>query len=148
MLSGPAVVACVLNLIGRTVDLPPIELVDVPPPEVSRKAEAFTRDGSRTIYLVTSSEVFRTAREVHGDCSFHATRKLASVIVHEKWHVDHGRDERGAYEAQLMALRQMGAGPGTPVYAGVHKSMMAALKAQAAAQPADLVATARPAPSP
>jgi hypothetical protein len=31
--------------------------------------------------------------------------KLASVIVHEAWHLQHGRDEAGAYDAQLIFLQ-------------------------------------------
>ena len=31
--------------------------------------------------------------------------KLASVIVHEAWHLQHGRDEGGAYDAQLIFLQ-------------------------------------------
>jgi hypothetical protein len=57
--------------------------------------------------------------------------QIAGTIVHEEWHVRHGADERGAYFAQLMALQQLGLGPGTGVYHNVKLAMRAVLAAQA-----------------
>jgi hypothetical protein len=54
-------------------------------------------------------------------------RKIASVVMHEAWHLEHPGDEPGAYMAQLSALTQMGAGPGSPPYLEVWRSSRAAL---------------------
>ena len=35
--------------------------------------------------------------------------RLASVLVHEAWHSENGRDERGAYEEQIAFLLRNGA---------------------------------------
>ena len=95
MWSAPVVLACALNLLGRTTDIPPIELVPVPPDGVSRLAEAFTREDSNIIYVVMSSAVFRTAQHGQVECGdLESLRKLASIIVHEAWHVRHGSDEQ------------------------------------------------------
>jgi hypothetical protein len=81
----------------------------------------------------------RTERwDAQGDAAF---IKLASIIIHEAWHVRHGQDERGAYLAQLLTLSRLGAGPGSDVYRGVHKSMLAVLKAQKALAPPSAVDT-------
>jgi hypothetical protein len=143
MWSAPIVLACALNLLGRTADVPRIELVPVPPDDVSRLAEAFTRENSNTIYLVTSSEVFRTAQHGSAKCGdFEALRKLASIIVHEAWHVRHGSDEQGAYNAQLIALASLGASPGVPAYNAVMRAKLAVTKAQKTARlPQSVVAS-------
>jgi hypothetical protein len=132
MSSAAAVVACALFMLGRSErSLPPIELVEFPPIEASAQAEAFVRQPYTAIYLVTSSPTFQDAqRSVFKGCSgdLLALKKLASVIAHEAWHVRHGPDERGAYEAQLTALLFLGVQPGSGIYAGVVKSMQATLK--------------------
>jgi hypothetical protein len=136
MWSAPIVLACALDLLGRTTDLPPVQLVDAPPPDVSRFSEAFTRPGSDTIYLITSTEVFRRAQKELRQCGeYDAVRKLASIIVHEEWHVRHGPDERGAYQAQLTTLAALGAGMQTPTYDHVLRSMNRVLRAQRQARP-------------
>ncbi|PWT83222.1 MAG: hypothetical protein C5B57_07315 [Blastocatellia bacterium] len=128
--------ACALDLLGRTVNLPPVQLVDAPPSEVSRFSEAFTRPGSDTIYLITSTEVFRRVQRAQPRCSdYDSVRKLASILVHEAWHVHHGPDERGAYEAQLTTLAALGAGMQTPTYDHVVRSMNRVLEAQRKATP-------------
>jgi hypothetical protein len=58
-----------------------------------------------------------------------AIRKIASVLVHEEWHVRHGSDEAGAYAAQLTTLVALDAGPGHPVYYEVTRSMQATIRA-------------------
>jgi hypothetical protein len=63
------------------------------------------------------------SRDKCGD--FNAARKLASILVHEEWHVRNGPDEEGAYAAQLITLMRLGAGPGNPVYAEVARSRAA-----------------------
>jgi hypothetical protein len=135
MWSAAAILACAVNLLGRTADLPRIEFVSVPPSDVSRSAEAFTRENSDTIYVITSSEVFRTAQEARSECGdFDSLRKLASIIVHESWHVHHGPDEQHAYEAQLIALISLGVTPGMPVYNSVMHAKLAVRKAQKASR--------------
>jgi hypothetical protein len=129
MWSAETVVACALALLTRSAaSLPPIELVDVPPADVSTQADAFVRVGEPRIYLVTSSDVFRRAQASKYRCGdLDAHRILASVIVHEEWHVKHGRDEVEAYNAQLMTLQLLGARPGSPAYTAVWRSARAAL---------------------
>jgi hypothetical protein len=127
--SAEAVLVCALSVLGRSPgSFPPIEFVHTPPVGVSAGAEAFVRDGERRIFLVTSTAVFRRAQkafECHGDVD--AMRKLASVLVHEEWHLAHGSDETGAYLAQLTALAFMGAGQDNPIYDDVKHSMLSVL---------------------
>ena len=134
MISAAAVLVCALEMLGRSpARVPPIQLVDVRPLEVSRQAEAYVFPGSGVISLLTTSEVFRLAQQT--ECQLvTAIRKLASIIVHEEWHVLHGPDERGAYEAQLSALIRFGASADSGVYYGVVRSMNAALAARARAE--------------
>jgi hypothetical protein len=54
---------------------------------------------------------------------------------HEEWHVVHGDDEAGAYQAQLMTLRSLNAGPGTPVFGEVARSMRLVLRNRGAGPP-------------
>ena len=125
MWSAAAVVVCALDLLGRSAGtFPPITLVDVPPPAASRYVEGFVLPGVDAIHLVTSSPAFRAARMSAQRCGDrHAVRKIASVIVHEEWHLRHGPDERGAYQAQLSALLTMGADFTTQVFAEVSRAM-------------------------
>lgn len=132
MWSAATILVCALDLLGRSApSLPPIAFVDTRPPDVSERAEAFVRIGDPTIYVLTSSVLFKEAQSAREKCGgFHALRKLASVIVHEEWHVRHGTDERGAYEAQLTALASMSGGLGSPVYGAVKRAMNAAIETQ------------------
>lgn len=116
--SAAAVLVCVLNLIGRP--LPEIVMLDVRPPDVSRRAEAFVRRNPDTIYLLTDTNVFHDARLGYQS----ALRKLASIIVHEEWHLRHGPDERGAYHAQLVELLRLGERADRPTYVGVQRAML------------------------
>jgi len=118
MASAAAVLVCVLNLLGRP--MPPIVLLDVLPADVSRNAEAFVRRDQDTIYLLTTTPVFADARR--GDRQ--AWKKLASILVHEEWHLRHGPDERGAYQAQLIELIRLGESPGRPNFNGVFRAML------------------------
>ena len=129
MWSAATVLTCALDLLsGRFPSPAPIELLDSRPRSISMTAEAFVH--ADTIYLITSTPVFRLARAAREECGEkQAILKLASIIVHERWHLEHGFDERPAYEAQLTALSSLGAGVGTPVYHGVMKSMEAVLRA-------------------
>src|SRR5262245_5339940 len=120
MAGAPAVIACTLALLGRSADsMPPITLIEAAPPHVSANAEAFVWSGEAMIYVIAAAPAFREAR-----CrSAGSLVKLASVLVHEEWHVRHGGDEGGAYNAQLLALLQLGARIDSPVYKGVVRAM-------------------------
>ncbi len=145
MSSAAAIVACALTLLGESErTMPRIELVEVPPIGTSAQVEAYVRRADRTIYLVTSSQVFQEAmraRETCGDTI--SVRKLASVLAHEEWHIEHGPDERGAYQAQLTTLIRIGVQPGSALYAGVVRSMQAVLKKQRYDRPDIVVADNR-----
>lgn len=117
MLTAAAVLVCALSLIGRP--MPPIELLDVRPPDVSANAEAFVRRDPDRIFLLTCTEVFRDAQLRKRD----AVRKLASILVHEEWHVKNGADEAGAYHAQLAELLRQGEAPDRYLYRSVWRAM-------------------------
>jgi hypothetical protein len=106
------VVACALALLGRSEEsLPAIEFIEKAPPGVSSAAEGYTLLGEQRIVLITSSRAFREAQQSPAKCDqTEALRQIAGVIVHEEWHVHHGADENGAYDAQLRALFAAGAG--------------------------------------
>ena len=135
------VLACALEMLLRSAaTFPPIVLIDTRPADVSTAAEAFVRRNPDTIYILTSSFTFRAAQA--GDRG--AVQKLASILVHEEWHLKHGPDERKAYEAQLTALLSFGLHDGRPVFDEVRKSMLAVLAAQKRThRPEGVVAAAR-----
>ena len=54
--------------------------------------------------------------------------KIASIIVHEEWHLRHGPDESGAYHAQLTALAAMGFDEHSWSTGSVKRSMLAVLQ--------------------
>ena len=135
MATAAAVLVCALNMLGRP--LPPIVLLDVPPADASRSVEGFVRRNPDTIYLVTSTLAFQDARR--GDKS--AQRKIASIIVHEEWHLRHGADERGAYDAQLRSLLRLGELQERPLYRSVLRAMEHVTQARARAE--GLMASAR-----
>ena len=85
--------------------------------------------GEHRIYLVISSPQFRRARRALYRCGdFDALRKIASVLIHEEWHLRNGPDEKGAYVAQLALLAYLDAGPGTALFNEVRRSMEAAIR--------------------
>lgn len=91
--------------------------------------EAFVSLPDENIYVVTSSAVFRDAQAFRFQCgSLAATKKLASVLIHEEWHLRHGRDERAAYEAQLTTLIRLGVAPDSGVYISVTRAMQVVLR--------------------
>ena len=132
MWTAASVLACALAVLGRSErNMPPIELIDIAPPGVSVGAEAFIQRDTGTIYLITSSSVFRTALTAHTHCTESmAMRKLASILAHEEWHVRHGPDERAAYENQLTTLLRLGLHPGSAVYREVQVSMLRVIEAR------------------
>ena len=98
------------------------------------------RDGTRvrvdlagsTCRLVSTHHIHkRTARRrIQVRSGNRGGPDLASVLVHEEWHVTHGGDEAGAYAAQLITLAYLGSGPGHPTYYDVSLSMRVALRGQ------------------
>jgi hypothetical protein len=126
MMSAAAVVVCALKVLGRSPStLPPIALVPAPA-GMSSAVEGFVRPGSGVISLVTDSEVFEAA--LNGSRrAYTALVKLASIIVHEEWHVRYGADERGAYQAQLDTLAHLGVPFHTQFYMSVLRSMLLAV---------------------
>lgn len=143
MSSADAVLACVLSLLGRSADsMPPIQLVSQAPVHASEHVEAYVRPHDPKIYVVTSTAVFRDAQTAgaRSRCGSNADKKLASILAHEEWHLRHGRDERGAYGAQLKAMIRLGIPGDSPMYRGVQRSMLAVLDAKEQ-QPGGISAT-------
>ena len=112
--SGPQLASPIdqaIRLLGWSrADTPQIVLVTNKPREVSAMAEAWVRftDTGRAvpiIYVWSGNEMFRDA--VSGN--YQALVRLAGVLVHERWHVRHGRDHVGAYNAQLSMMQYLGA---------------------------------------
>jgi len=131
MTPAAMVLVCAIQLLGRNPEsFPRIELIDVRPPQASVNAEAFVDPRLSTIYVLTTSEVFRAALQAQGRCgSTEPLRKLASILIHEEWHVLHGSDEGGAYAAQLTTVQMLG-GPDSALYKSVRRSMLAVLAQQ------------------
>ena len=99
-------------LTGLQFARPPIALTSTLPWTASSGAEAWTTydDNNRgdRIFVYTGSELFHCAtrgRQPDWQCML----KLASILVHEVWHFRNGRDEAGAYNAQLTFLIRQGA---------------------------------------
>lgn len=86
----------------------PFVLVSELPRTASPGAEAWTvfdeHDKGDRIFVYTRSRTFQCASAPRRDQE-QCLLKLASVIVHEAWHLRNGLDEVGAYEAQLSFLR-------------------------------------------
>jgi hypothetical protein len=125
MWAAETVLLCALTLLHRSVhSFPPIEFVSARPSYVSSNAEAYVMAGDTRIFLVTTSSAFvRARRSVYRCGELQALRKIASLLVHEEWHVRHGSDEAGAYAAQLATLVYLDAGPGNPLYSEVTRSL-------------------------
>jgi hypothetical protein len=89
----------------------PIALATVAPASASRGIEAWTSydaDGHvEQIFVYTGSDMFRCATWPFAmrQCLI----RLASVLVHEAWHFENGRNEAHAYEAQIAFLMKSGA---------------------------------------
>lgn len=126
MWTAASALVCALTVLNRSeATFPRIEILDVAPAYVSVGTEAFVRHSTNTIYLIASSVVMRDAAGRHaGECGdLFAVKKLASILIHEEWHLQHGPDEERAYQRQLTALTQLGLGPGSAVYADVRRAM-------------------------
>ena len=129
MWSAELVLVCALSALGRAPStFPPIQLVDTRPPGVSQGAEGFVRAGEHRIYLLTTTPVFRSARASATKCSdYRSVRKIASVLIHEEFHLKRPGDEAGAYAAQLTSLGAMGIDYTHPVYVEVRRAMVKVL---------------------
>jgi hypothetical protein len=126
------VLVCALDLLGRSASqFPPIILLDERPPDASSNAVAFVRRGENAIYLISSATAFQKALESNRhktECrNLDALRLVASIIIHEEWHLKNGSGERDAYFAQLNTLQQLGAGPGRWPYETVRRAMQSTL---------------------
>jgi hypothetical protein len=130
MWAAETVLVCALSLLHRSAaSFPPIEFVETRLPYASANADAYVPQGGARIYLITTSPAFTRARRAIYKCGeLNAIRKIASVLVHEEWHVRHGSNEAEAYMAQLTTLVSLDAGPGNPVYSEVTRSMQAAIR--------------------
>lgn len=102
--------------------MPHIVLADVMPDGATLATEAFVVPGLPVIYVSTWSDTYKAAKAGDRD----AILKLASIIAHERTHVEHGRSERDAYEAQLLMLRRCGAP--ARLIDGVRRSMHGVLR--------------------
>jgi hypothetical protein len=122
--SAKAVVVCALSLLGRSEqNFPAVEFVEHVPAGVSASADGYAFYAEVRIVLVTSTSAFANARRARDRCGdVEAIREIAGVLAHEEWHVLHGPDEQGAYDAQLTALLYVDAGQNSPLF---HKVMRA-----------------------
>jgi hypothetical protein len=135
MSTAAVVLVCALEVLGRSADrLPPIRILDTPPSAVSANANAFVNPDEGVIYLIASAPAFRMAQAEEpspGHCSGReAVKMVASIIVHEEWHLKHGEDERGAYEAQLTELIRLGLESTRWPYRSVLRAMLHVLDAK------------------
>ena len=134
MLSAAATaLVCALAALNRSAEtFPRIEFLDTVPAYASVGTEAFARRSTNTIYIIASSSVVRNAAgRQPGQCGdVYEVKKLASILIHEEWHLKNGPDEKSAYERQLIALQAMGVGPGVAVYHDVQMSMLHVLNAR------------------
>ena len=88
-----------------------IEVVAVRPPRVSPLAEGwilYNVEGRPlpTIYVAGWSALYRAVLANRLDVHFDVIR-LASVLAHERAHIEHGPDEELAYLAQLITLERL-----------------------------------------
>ena len=111
MWSAATVFVCAVGLLGRSAtSFPPVQFVEKAPPGVSPQAAGYVLAGESRIVLITSTDAFTRARQSRDRCSNpDALREVAGVLAHEEWHISHGPDEEGAYDAQLIALLTAGA---------------------------------------
>ena len=139
MPSAELAIVCALSMLGRSVaSFPPIRLVDERPAAASANAEAFVARADGTINLIASAPAFAAARQSalgQPRCgNWRAIALLASILIHEEWHLLHGPDERAAYQAQLTTLHSLGLDPGSREYHRVKRAMAVAVE-RARAQP-------------
>ena len=101
----------VLTLAGLDRANLPITLATAAPASASSGVEAWTSFDAHgcgeRIFVYTGSDMFRCASRPLSmrQCLL----RLASVVVHEAWHLENGRDEEEAYEVQIAFLLRNGA---------------------------------------
>ena len=129
MSAAETVLVAALELLGLNASTAgPISLVEQRPADVSPEAEAFVRRNPDTVFIISSTPLFRAAlRAGRPDRDRPTFRLLASVIAHERWHLEHGSDERGAYLMQLTTLLMLGAARDSFEYHRVTRAMLAVL---------------------
>jgi hypothetical protein len=130
--TAESVFVCALALLGRSPqNFPPTQFVETAPSSVARTAAAYvSREGDPFIVLITSTTAFVSARAARTPCSdLDAIREIAGVLAHEQWHIRHGADEEGAYDAQLAALLLLGVSQDSALYQRVKRSRDAVLAA-------------------
>jgi hypothetical protein len=89
-------------------DVPPIMMVSQRPSDGSATAEAWVRfdlggHAMPVIYVRTDTDVYLEASKA----DYQGLVRLAGVLAHERWHLRHGRDEVGAYTAQLSVMEYL-----------------------------------------
>ena len=132
MWTAESVFVCALALLGRSPQsFPPTQFIETAPLSVARTAAAYvSREGDPFIVLITSTTAFVSARAARTPCSdLDAIREIAGVLAHEQWHIRHGADEEGAYDAQLAALLLLGVSQDSALYQRVKRSRDAVLAA-------------------
>jgi hypothetical protein len=137
-------IVCALAALNRSAEsMPPIQVIETAPINNSVGTEAFVDRDSGTIVVIASSNVVRDAADTRGRCGDrYAVMKLASILVHEEWHILHGPDEAAAYRRQLVTLITLGIAPDHKVYRNVQRSMIAVLDAQKRNRPVSIMANA------
>jgi len=103
-------------------NMPQIVLAEIKPDGITAATEGFVVDDYPVIYVAEWSDTYKAAKAGDRD----AILKLASIIVHERTHIEHGRSERGAYQEQIQMLHRCGAPP--RLIDGVRRSMQAVLR--------------------
>jgi hypothetical protein len=129
--SAATVFVCALELLGRSAtSFPPVQFVDKAPIGVSPQAAGYVLAGEARIVLITSTDAFTRARQSSGRCNnLDALREVAGVLAHEEWHLSHGPDEEGAYDAQLIALLVAGAHEDGPLFHKIKQAKLAVVAA-------------------
>jgi hypothetical protein len=147
--SAEAVFVCALALLGRSErTFPTVQFVENVPAGISPMTQGYALLAEARIVLVTSTSSFTNARRAKDRCGdLEAIREIAGVLAHEEWHVRHGPDEQGAYEAQLIALMYVGAGLNTPLYNKVVRSKQAVADASKRAAKGRMVVRGPTAPA-
>jgi hypothetical protein len=143
--TAESVFVCALALLGRSPQsFPATQFVETAPLSVARTAAAYvSRDGDPHIVLITSTTAFVSARAARTPCSdLDAIREIAAVLAHEQWHIRHGADEEGAYDAQLTTLMFLGVSQDSALYQRAKRSRDAVLVAARRASQTPVVAHA------
>jgi hypothetical protein len=130
--SSAVVVLCALEMLGRSAErFPRIRVLEERPAGISSNADDYAEAKARIVYLIAAAPSFRLARSTQSARSpcgnRRAVKVVASILVHEEWHLKHDANEKDAYLAQLTTLNQLRLGPGTPEYAAVQRTMLSVI---------------------